>query len=61
MSAWVVHRNHIHLLVRGLAESETVTDVDLDEIGRALWRENLRSVAYLYPDDSSDTRPGPSW
>ena len=48
MSAWVVHRNHIHLLVRGLTESEIVTYPEPDEIGRALWRENLRSVDYRY-------------
>lgn len=59
MSAWVVHRNHIHLLVRGLTDSEIVTTVDPDEIGRTLWRENLRSVSYLYPHQRNGSRPAP--
>jgi hypothetical protein len=30
-----------------------------DETGRMLWRENLKSVAYRYPDDGDGDRPGP--
>jgi hypothetical protein len=59
MSAWIVDRAHIDVLVQGLAESETVTDVDPDELGRRLWAENLASVAYCYPSDRDGDRPGP--
>jgi len=59
VSAWIVSRAHIDVLVQGLAESEHVTDVDPDEVGRELWRENLRSVAYRYPGDGDGERPGP--
>jgi hypothetical protein len=31
-----------------------------DELGQMLWRENLLSVAYRYPDDGDGDRPGPS-
>jgi hypothetical protein len=59
VSAWIVSRAHIDVLVQGLAESEHVTDLDPDDVGRALWRENLASVAYRYPDDTGDgDRPG---
>lgn len=30
-----------------------------DEVGAMLWTENLRSVAYRYPEDRSGDRPGP--
>lgn len=60
MSAWIVSRAHIDVLVQALAEGEHVTDVDPDEIGRTLWRENLKSVAIRYPGDTGDgDRPGP--
>lgn len=58
MSAWIVGRAHIDVLVQGLCESETVTD-DPDSVGRVLWRENLRSVAARYPGDGDGERPGP--
>jgi hypothetical protein len=60
MSAWIVDRAHIDVLVQALAEGEHVTDVDPDEIGRTLWRENLKSVAIRYPNDTDGTRPGPN-
>ena len=61
MSAWIVSRAHIDVLVQGLAESEIVTHLDPDELGRVLWRENLASVAYRYPGDTGDgDRPGPT-
>jgi hypothetical protein len=59
VSAWMVSKAHIDVLVQGLAESETVTDVDPDELGRILWRECLASVAYRYPNDGDGERPGP--
>jgi hypothetical protein len=59
MSAWIVHRNHIHLLVRGLTDSEILTTVNPDAIGRTLWQENLRSVNQLYPVRRGRSRPAP--
>lgn len=60
MSAWIVGRAHIDVLVQGLAESETVTEPGPDELGRILWRENLASVAARYPSDGDGERPGPN-
>lgn len=59
MSAWIVDRAHIDVLVQALCEGEYVTDRDPDEVGRVLWRENLASVAYRYPRDVDGDRPGP--
>jgi len=30
-----------------------------DRLGRELWSENLKSVAYRYPEDTPSERPGP--
>ncbi|MCO7219488.1 hypothetical protein [Klenkia sp. PcliD-1-E] len=59
MSAWIVSRAHIDVLVQGLCESEHVTHLGPDEVGRSLWQECLRSVAYRYPADGDGNRPGP--
>ena len=59
MSAWIVSRAHIDVLVQGLCEGEHVTHLDPDEVGRVLWRECLASVAYRYPDDGDGERPAP--
>lgn len=59
MSAWIVSRAHIDVLVQALCEGEYVTDRSPDEVGRELWRENLASVAYRYPNDGNGGRPGP--
>lgn len=59
MSAGIVSRSHIDVLVQGLCESEHVTQLGPDEVGRVLWQECLRSVAHLYPADRDGDRPGP--
>lgn len=59
MSAWIVSREHINLLVAALMDEGIVQGISPDEIGSALWRENLRSVAYRYPNDGDGERPGP--
>lgn len=77
MSAWIVSRAHIDVLVQALtaeaglagrgkilmdAETGEFSRAELspDEIGRELWRENLRSVIfYRYPRDTDGDRPGP--
>ena len=57
MSAFIVSKAHIDVIVRGLCESETVP-LDPTEVGRVLWNENLLSVAARYPNDVSGDRPG---
>lgn len=62
MSAWIVSKEHIDVLVRAreaYSDSFWTRDFDRDETGRMLWRENLRSVAARYPNDESGERPGP--
>lgn len=80
MSAWLVDKVHIDLLVelalRGPADAQRRGDwqpeyhahprvgeraePDPDGLGRMLWGENLRSVAYRYPADEGGGRPGPA-
>jgi hypothetical protein len=59
MSAWIVSKTHIDGLVQSGIEAEMVEPDHADEFGRMLWRENLASVAYRYPDDADGDRPGP--
>lgn len=59
MSAWIVSRAHIDVLVQALTADAGLTPGNPDEIGRTLWTENLRSVAHLYPRDGDGERPGP--
>jgi hypothetical protein len=58
MSAWIVSKRHIDFLVKCIVRSEAVPEagVDLDEIGRVLWRENHRSVNYRYSERSRTPR-----
>lgn len=59
MSAWIVSRAHIDVLVQALTADAGLTPGTPDEIGRELWAENLASVAYRYPRDTDGDRPGP--
>lgn len=56
MSAWIVSKEHIDVLVTALHPE---TQEQSNELGRVLWRECFRSVAYRYPDDADGERPGP--
>ena len=56
MSAWIVSREHIDVLVTALHPAEKH---QADELGRMLWGECLRSVAHRYPCDQDGVRPGP--
>ena len=51
MSAWIVSKQHIDLLVA--ASKEVVPDV----LGQMLWDENHKSVNYRY----TETKPTPSY
>lgn len=59
MSAWIVSRDHLDLLITAAVAWGLTTTDEADDIGRTLWRENLASVAYRYPDDRDGTRPAP--
>ena len=62
MSAWIVSKEHIDVLVKArsvYARSYWVATFDPDETGRMLWRENLRSLKARYPEDEDGERPGP--
>lgn len=58
MSAWIVSRAHIDVMVQALCESEMVAEHP-DLVGRMLWSENVFSLAYCYPGDGDGDRPGP--
>jgi hypothetical protein len=58
MSAWIVSKRHIDYMVTAIVRAELMNETP-DEIGRILWRENLASVAYRYPNDKDGERPGP--
>lgn len=59
MSAWIVSKRHIDLLVSAAIAHKLIDREDADETGRMLWRECLTSVAYRYPNDADGERPGP--
>ncbi len=50
MSSWVVSKSHIDVLVSALRAFKVEHNLGRDpvKIGRALWRENVESVAYNY-------------
>jgi hypothetical protein len=58
MSAYLVPKEHIDAILASYARALKATRLekpDLDHIGRALWKENARSVAYRYKE-ASDTQ-----
>ena len=70
MSAFIVTAGHIDYLVSAAIaanipygavrwDGERVTLDTADAVGAALWRENVASVAHLYPRDTPDALPGP--
>jgi len=78
MSAWIVNREHIDVMLRagfaygvkgwggnlcwegGGEGDRELTHESADEVGRILWRENLRSIEARYPDTvENGDYPGP--
>lgn len=59
MSAWIVSKNHIDVLITAALAWELVVQEQADEKGRMLWEECRISVAYLYPDEKEGEWPGP--
>lgn len=72
MSAFLVSKKHIDFLVsaaylwgrtnlsRYLPCGAEFKDVTCDDVGRLLWRENVRSVAHRYGPGQFDLVPGAS-
>jgi hypothetical protein len=58
MSAWIVTKAHIDVLVHALGVRELFPDdMTPDEVGRLLWQENHNSVNYRY----DETEPCPEY
>jgi hypothetical protein len=55
MSAWIVSKKHIDLLVA--AAKGMYGGPDADQLGQMLWEENTKSVNFRY----NETRPMPSY
>lgn len=51
MSAWIVSKAHIDVLVHAMGKRELL-EVSPDEAGRILWAENHRSVNYRYQENT---------
>lgn len=48
MSAWVVEKGHIDVLVAAMIEYRVITPEQAVDTGRMLWRENHASVNFRY-------------
>ncbi|MFI7598239.1 hypothetical protein [Actinoplanes sp. NPDC049681] len=59
MSAWIVSRDHLDLLLTAAIAWEITPPGEADRTGQMLWKEDLASVAYRYPHDRDGDRPGP--
>lgn len=62
MSAWIVDKEHIDMMVTAIIRSEIVqVSAEPDEIGRQLWAENVKSIHARYPDTAENDcdYPGP--
>ena len=64
MSAWIVNKAHIDVLVWALGERglDASTSGDHSRLGRMLWAENMASIHGRYPDteESHSDYPGPN-
>lgn len=61
MSAWLVSQTHVRALVTAASELRNHQFVhnlglseDLNELGKEIWRENIRSLRARYGDDPDD-------
>lgn len=59
MSAWMVSKTHIDLLITAALAWELIVPEQADETGRMLWRECHTSVAYRYDSTDDGELPGP--
>jgi hypothetical protein len=54
MSAWIVSKQHIDVLVAALRDHDLLpADADLDATGTLLWHENHRSVNARYRENTA--------
>ncbi len=58
MSAWMVSKSHIDIMLRGMID-RGLPEQKATDVGRMLWNENLKSLQYRYPNDGDGDRPGP--
>jgi hypothetical protein len=56
MSAWIVSKKHIDLLVTLAAQNEILGGKTETEFGQILWDENYRSVNYRYQETDNAPR-----
>lgn len=56
MSAWIVSKAHIDVLVHAMGRRELFDSITLDEAGQRLWDENYRSVNYRYQENAQTPR-----
>lgn len=55
MSAWMVSKNHIDVLVEGAIRLGLVAPADATKTGRMLWRANRKSIRARYGASRYDT------
>lgn len=60
MSAWIVSKAHIDVLVYGLITFELLNEEKADTCGQMLVDECVKSVSALYPRDTPEDLPGPA-
>jgi len=60
MSAWIVTRDHIDLIITAALSWEAAVPEQADMLGQMLWRENAASVAYRHPDNPNSDPSGPA-
>lgn len=53
MSAFIVSKDHIDVLVNALLEADLVAEAKADAVGKELWDENHRSVNYRYGESTA--------
>lgn len=63
MSAWIVSKKHVDLMVAGITRGTRdgvlkADERDADKMGQMFVTENVASVSYRYPDDKPDELPG---
>lgn len=60
MSAWIVERGHIDVLVAAGVGYQVIPVTDAVGTGARLWRENHESVNFRYREDESTPAYGPA-
>ena len=53
MSAWIVTKTHVDVLVAALLEYRLIDRDEADQVGAELWAENYASINYRYDEDTA--------